>query len=161
MPDDDEGATIDTAYGPISRGNIVVNDHLPPPHPPPDQMEIVQTHWGPMQRWRAAAMCIGEIGNVVARAEKARADAGGTGPQVTPLRDEDKPKPLVADEEGTRSPEIDPDLLREIEDACDALDARLSRLEAQRDAERKLLELEAALEETGMVPDEDGQIRLN
>jgi hypothetical protein len=52
-------------------------------------MEIVHTRWGPMERWRAVALCIGEVSNVVnaaARndelerkyadaAERARADA--------------------------------------------------------------------------------------
>jgi hypothetical protein len=28
-------------------------------------MEIVQTHWGPMERWRAVAMCIGEVSHVI------------------------------------------------------------------------------------------------
>ena len=60
---------------------------VPPPHPPPDQMEVVQTKWGPMERWRAVALCIGEISRVVDDAAAAK----------QPLTDEDKPPPLAAD----------------------------------------------------------------
>jgi hypothetical protein len=45
-------------------------------------MEVVQTKWGPMERWRAVALCIGEISRVVDDAAAAK----------QPLTDEDKPR---------------------------------------------------------------------
>jgi hypothetical protein len=65
-------------------------ERRPPPLPPPDQMEIVQTHWGPMERWRAVAMCIGEISNVISRAD--------ANPGASSLDEEEKAPELFADD---------------------------------------------------------------
>jgi hypothetical protein len=102
-------------------------------------MEIIQTEWGPMERWRAAAMCIGQIANIVARADSAkaaqlRADA------------EDKPPPLAADEAAAPKPSIDAEHLASIDAAIEALTARVDRLEAARRAEAALEALEDAIE---------------
>jgi hypothetical protein len=79
----------------------MVDHPIPPPHPPRDQMEVVQTKWGPMERWRAVALCIGEISAVVNdAAEQAKQDAsftgGGFGKSPAPTY-ESKPPPLAAD----------------------------------------------------------------
>jgi hypothetical protein len=77
----------------------------------------------------------------------------------TPLRDEDQPPRLAADEKSARAQLSDEDL-RKFEDAIDKLDQRLTMLEARKNAEEKLEELEDALEATGIAPDEDGKIKL-
>jgi hypothetical protein len=124
--------------------------------PPSDDLQDVQTAWGTMPRWKARALALGEMQAVLN--EHTRADAG-VGPQVTPLTDEQKPPRLAADEK--QAAEIDPETLQQIEEACDRLDERLTAFEARRDAERKLAELEDALEATGIAPDEDRQIELH
>jgi hypothetical protein len=90
--------------------------------------------------------------------EHARADSARA--QVTPLTDEQKPPRLAADEKSARAT-ISAEDLERINDVCDALAARLDRVEARRDAERKLTELEDALERTGIAPEEHQPIKLN
>jgi hypothetical protein len=51
--------------------------------------------------------------------------------------------------------------LAAIEKAVDALDERLTALEARKGAERKLLELEESLEKTGLAPEADQSIKLH
>jgi hypothetical protein len=117
-----------------------MTDYLPPPLPPPDQMEIIQTHWGPMERWRAVAMCIGEVSNAISRADDA-AHASGLGP-------DDKPPPLAADDE-EQSPKpvlIPPEVLAAIEQKIDELTARLDAFERMQKANAALDDLEAEME---------------
>jgi hypothetical protein len=106
-----------------------------------------------MERWRAVAMCIGEISNVVTRAEKARADLVET----TPLRDEDKPPRLVADQQ--RPPAIDPDMLEAIEAKIAQLNERMDAYERMRKAEDALLELEDRIAAELPPDDDDGDER--
>jgi hypothetical protein len=129
-----------------------MTDHLPVPHPPPDQMEVIQTHWGPMERWRAVAMCIGEISNVVTRAEKTRNDSV----EKTPLHDSQKPPPLVADADQQQgAPAVDPDLLAAIEQKVDELNARIDAYERMKRAHDALCALEDRIEAGLPVDDED------
>jgi hypothetical protein len=124
--------------------------------PPQDDLVDVVTQWGIMPKWKARALALGEM--QAALVEHVRADSASA--QVTPLRDTDNPPPVAADETRARAKLTDAQL-REIEDACDRLDERLTALEARRDAERRLEELEDALEASGIAPDEDRQIKLH
>jgi hypothetical protein len=119
--------------------------------PPAGDLEDVQTAWGTMPRWKARALALAEMQTVI------REIARNDGVEYTLLRDEDKPPPLATDEASTSRATLSDEELKMIEDAVDALDARLTKLEARRDAERKLLELEEALEKAGIAPEEEGQ----
>jgi hypothetical protein len=139
---------------------------LPPPIGPNDELTTVDTQWGPMQKWKARSLAIGWLQRQTQLAQTTRDDSADAsiGSQVTPLKDEDKPPPVVdaADEteRETRAPSLSDEDLKALEDACDRLDARLTALEQRRDAERKLEELEDALLDatgTGIAPDEEGQ----
>jgi hypothetical protein len=141
----DDATTIDTVYGPISGGNIVMSDNAIVP--PVNDLEDVTTAWGMMPRWKARAMALAEMQTVI-RESVDRSD-GIIGRQVTPLTEEQEPPPLAADATLAR-PQLSAEDLKWIEDACDALDARLTALEARRAAEQKLVELEQELENTGL-----------
>jgi hypothetical protein len=68
--------------------------------------------------------------------------------EPTPLRDEDKPPELAADEvePQSRAGQLSDEDLKAIEDACDALDQRLTSLEQRRRSENALLDAEAEVE---------------
>jgi hypothetical protein len=126
-------------------------DWIPPKPVYMDDLLIVHPVLGKVPFWKSLIYNSAMLRNAVER----RND----GVDPTLLRDEDKPPRLVPDEKAAQA--LSDEDLKKIEDAIDKLDQRLSALEARKDAERKLLELEDALEETGIQPDEDGQIRLN
>jgi hypothetical protein len=131
--------------------------------PPSDDLQEVMTSWGKMPKWKARALALGEM--QAALVEHVRDDsAHDDQPMTTALGPEGKEPPaLAADqvEREARAHSLSAEDLATIEDAIDALDERLSALEARKEAERKLLELEDALEETGIQPDEDGVIKLH
>jgi hypothetical protein len=119
-----------------------------------------------MEMWKARALSIGWFQRQIQTAQMARDDSAddSVGSRVTPMRDEDKPPPLAADEvePEARAGELSAEDFAAIEDACDRLDARLTKLEQRRDAERKLEELEDALLEASDVKGGDeGTIRLH
>ena len=117
----------------------------------PDQMETVETRWGPMERWRATALCVGEISNLITRAEQTRADdvAGASA-----LSEETKPPDLAADTDEEPQPEpIDTDMLEAIEARIDELATRVDQLERRRAAEAALDALENEI--ATMYPGED------
>jgi hypothetical protein len=118
-----------------------------------DDLLIVDPVLGKVPFWKSLIYNSAMLRNAVERQQ--RSDSVET----TPMRDEDKPPRLVANEKAAQA--LSDADLKKIGDLIDALDQRLSALEARKDAERKLLELEDALEETGIQPDEDGQIRLH
>jgi hypothetical protein len=99
-----------------------------------------------MERWRAVAMCIGEVSNAISRADDA-AHASGLGP-------EDKPLPLAANAEEPRKPTIDADVMKMIEDRIEDLTARMDALERRRAAEEALTALEDEIER--MYPPKEG-----
>jgi hypothetical protein len=115
---------------------------LPPPIPPPDQMEIVQTHWGPMERWRAVAMCIGEVSNAISRVDNVGAEH--------PLHDENKPPPLAADSDGNNfraaldaiRREVILDHYRRDMARLDVLEAKVDEWQKREDARQALLAAE-------------------
>jgi hypothetical protein len=134
--------TIDTVYGPISGGNIVMSDNAIVP--PVSDLEDVTTAWGVMPRWKARAMALAEMQTVI-RESVDRSD-GIIGPEVTPLTEEQQPPPLAADASTTSRARLSDEDLKQIEAAVDALDQRLSALEARRRAENALLDAEAEIE---------------
>jgi hypothetical protein len=120
-------------------------------------MEIIQTEWGPMERWRAAALCIGQISNIVARADSAKAArqrADAAQPDTAPS--EDKPPPADAVETAAPQPSIDAEHLATVEATVDALTARVDRMEAARRAEAALEALEDAIEVANPLEPEAG-----
>jgi hypothetical protein len=119
-------------------------------------MEDVQTSWGILPRWKARALCLGEIQAVI-NAVTRDDDAGASA-----LSEEQKPPPLAADAEEPRKPTIDPDVMKMIEDRIDDLTARLDRYERRFAAEAALDALETEIEQ--MYPpskDDDGDLVLN
>jgi hypothetical protein len=140
MPNDDD------TYDP----NV---DWYPPKPVYMDDLLIVDPVLGKVPFWKSLIYNSAMLRNAV---ERQRSDSVAP----TPLKDEDKPPPLLADSEQKPTPLSDDDLAM-IEKAVDALDQRLTQLEARRDAERILEDLEDALEATGIAPNEDGQIKLN
>ena len=140
MPNDD-------AYDPNA-------DWIPPRPVYMDDLLIVDPVLGKVPFWKSLIYNSAMLRNAVERQQR------NDSVEHTPLRDEDKPPRLAADEKAAQATLSDDDLAT-IEKAVDALDQRLAQLEARRDAERKLLALEDALEETGIQPDEDGHIKLN
>jgi hypothetical protein len=128
-------------------------------------MEIIQTEWGPMERWRAAAMCIGQISNIVARADSAkaarRADAAEDDrPQLDTAPPPEDKAPALADATALPQPSVDAQHLASIDAAVDALTARMDRFEAAQAAQRKLEELEDAIEAT-LPPENSDGVTLN
>jgi hypothetical protein len=123
-------------------------DWIPPKPVYMDDLLIVDPVLGKVPFWKSLIYNSAMLRNAV---ERRRNDSV----EPTPLRDEDKPPPVAAD--ATLSDED----LAMIEKAIDVLNQRLTALEARRDTERKLLDLEDALEESGIAPDEDGQIKLH
>jgi hypothetical protein len=112
-----------------------------------DDLLIVDPVLGKVPFWKSLIYNSAMLRNAV---ERRRNDSVET----TPLCDEDKPPPLVADEASTSRATLSDEDLKRIEDAVDRLDQRLTQLEALRDAEQKLMDLEDALEATGIAPDE-------
>jgi hypothetical protein len=104
-----------------------------------------------MERWRAVAMCIGEISNVVTRNDSA-AHANAQG-------EDDKPPPLTTDVAEPPKPAIDPDVLEMVEAKIDELTARMDALERRRAAEAALEALEDEIERLSPPSsDDDGDI---
>jgi hypothetical protein len=133
------------------------NDYLPPPIGPTDELTTVDTSYGPMEKWKAHALSIGWFQR---QTQLARDDSADDQPMTTALGPEaQEPPALAADEveHEARAQSLSDEDFAAIEKAVDTLDQRLSALEARRDAERKLSELEDALEATGIAPDEEGQ----
>jgi hypothetical protein len=113
-----------------------------------DDLLIVDPVLGKVPFWKSLIYNSAMLRNAVERQQ--RNDSA----EPTPLTDEQKPPRLAADDTT-----LSDDDLAKIEKAVDALDQRLSALEAKRDAERKLLELEDALESTGIAPNEEQSIK--
>jgi hypothetical protein len=113
-------------------------DYVPAPVSPADEFVTVDTQYGPMEKWKARALAIGWFQRAVQEVRDDSVD-------VTPLKEEDKPPPLAADEEEP-SGSLTDDELQAIEEACDQLSRRLDALEARRRAERALLDAEAEVE---------------
>jgi hypothetical protein len=125
-------------------------DWVPPKPVYMDDLLIVDPVLGKVPFWKSLIYNSAKLRNAVER----RADAT----EVTPLTEEQQPPALVTDEGGTRARATLSDAdLKQIEDAVDLLDQRLTALEARRDAERKLLDLEEALEATGIAPPEEAE----
>jgi hypothetical protein len=129
-------------------------------------MEVVQTKWGPMERWRAVAMCIGEISAVVNDAAvEAKKDAsftgGGFGKSPAPTY-ESKPPPLAADAHARIADAVAAykrrQYYRDLYDMCDRLEARadalLAKEKAKAAAHAALMAAEAAFTSTDPDPDE-------
>jgi hypothetical protein len=121
-----------------------------------DDLLIVDPVLGKVPFWKSLIYNSAMLRNAVERQQR------NDSVDPTPLLDEDKPPPVAADE-GTlaRAGQLSDEDLAKIDKAIDLLDQRLTQLEAKRDAERKLEDLEDALEATGIAPNEDGQIKLN
>jgi hypothetical protein len=124
-------------------------DYIAPPLPPAEYMQVINTKWGPMERWRAQAMSIGEISAAVHRDDSVRdliEQETKTGPVPPEMR---KAPPLVADAapEPDSEPEPDEDeqdlaaMLSLVSAACDAISARLDRLKADRARSDAVLEM--------------------
>jgi hypothetical protein len=112
-------------------------DWLPPLKPPSDDLKDVHTAWGVMPKWKARALAIGEIQRMISDAT----DDGGM-PERTPLRDEDKPPDVAADQR--RSALLDNIVRRDIA-ARERRIADLQQMGARCDA---LLDRYANLEKT-------------
>jgi hypothetical protein len=127
-----------------------------------DDIPVIDPEIGKVPLWKSILWNTAKLRNALARADSAD---GIIGPEVTPLTEGQQTPPLAADEGGTRArarTRLSDEELKQIEDAVDALDQRLSQLEARRDAEQKLLDLEAALEATGIAPEEEQRdVKLN
>jgi hypothetical protein len=95
-----------------------------------------------------------------ARTEQARADSAVA---HTPLHDEEKPPPLVADavERAPPEPAIPPEVLSAIEAKIDELNERLDRFERMREAEQALLDLEERMKQEMSPSDDDDDLLLN
>jgi hypothetical protein len=122
-------------------------DWVPPKPVYMDDLLIVDPVLGKVPFWKSLIYNSAKLRNAIEH----RADSV----DPTPLRVEDQPPRLAADERAARA--LSDEDLKRIEDAVDKLDERLTALEARKDAERKLLELEDALEASGIAPDEEGQ----
>jgi hypothetical protein len=129
-------------------------DWIPPKPVYMDDLLIVDPVLGKVPFWKSLIYNSAMLRNAVEHQQR------NDSVEPTPLRDEDKPPPVVADETRARATLSDDDLA-EIEKVIDALDQRLTQLEARRDAEKKLLDLEEALEATGIAPNEDQEIKLH
>jgi hypothetical protein len=97
------------------------------PLPPLDDLLGVTTPWGRMQLWKARAMCLAYTQTVIADAD------------TTPLRDEDKPPELAADP--VEPSPVTAEQIATLEAKVDELTARFNRWEAEKRAERALLDL--------------------
>jgi hypothetical protein len=105
-----------------------------------------------MERWRAVAMCIGEVSNAISRADDA--------PGASALSEEQRPPPLTADAEPVK-PTIDPEVMKMIEDRIDELTARMGALERRRAAEAALTALEDEIERLYPPKEGDDDLVLN
>jgi hypothetical protein len=126
-------------------------DFVPPRKQYMDDIPVIDPEIGKVPLWKSILWNTAKLRNAMARADSA---------ETTPLTDAQKPPPLAADEAGSGAT-LSAEDLQMIEDAVDALDARLTKLEAQRAAEQALCDLEDALEATGIAPEEDQSIKLN
>jgi hypothetical protein len=133
-------------------------DWVPPRPVYMDDLLIVDPVLGKVPFWKSLIYNSAKLRNAVEH----RADAL-IGPEVSPLTAEQQPPPLAADAEGIRSrARLSDEELKQIEDAVDLLDQRLTALEARRDAEQGLIDLEEALEATGIAPEEEQRdVKLN
>jgi hypothetical protein len=127
-------------------------DWIPPKPVYMDDLLIVDPVLGKVPFWKSLIYNSAMLRNAVERQQR------NDSVETTPLREEDKPPRLAADERAAQA--LSDEDLKKIEDAVDRLDERLTKLEARKDAERKLLELEDALEESGIAGGEDGKINL-
>lgn len=121
-----------------------------PPIDAADEFATVETRYGPMDKWKARALSIGWFQRM---ADSVRNDAT----DVTPVRDEDKPPPVVADaknEDKETETRLDAAWLKRVEDMVSQLDVRLGILEARKRAEQALEDAEAEVERM-MPPDDD------
>jgi hypothetical protein len=119
-------------------------DWVPPRKQYMDDIPVIDPEIGKVPLWKSILWNTAKLRNAMARADS-------DGP--TPLTDEQKAPRLAADETPAQATLSDEDL-KAMEELIDKLDQRLTALEARRDAEQKLLELEDALEATGIAPDE-------
>jgi hypothetical protein len=126
-------------------------DVAPPRKQYLDDLLVVDPEIGEVALWKAIAWNTAKLRNAMARADAA---------EPTPLTEEQQPPPLAADASVSKA-KLSAEDLALIEDAVDRLDARLTALEARRDAEQELLDLEEALEATGIAPDEDQSVKLH
>jgi hypothetical protein len=112
-------------------------DVAPPRKQYLDDLLVLDPEIGEVALWKAIAWNTAKLRNAMARADAA---------EPTPLRDEDRPPPIVADQTQTSRTTLTQGELRAIEDAVDRLDARLSALEQRKRAEDALLDAEAEIE---------------
>jgi hypothetical protein len=111
-------------------------DWVPAPISPADEFVTVDTSFGPMEKWKARALAIGWFQRAV---QEVRDDSV----EAAPITEEQKPPDLAADES---EPVLSDEDLGRINDACDAIEARLDRLERRRAAEAVLEALEDEVE---------------
>jgi hypothetical protein len=130
--------------------------------PPARDLEDVKTEWGVMPRWKARAMCIGEIQAVLS-------DAGirtdGVAPATTTAPpDELPPRPVADDTPAIRAGDLTAADLALIERAVDDLETRIDAMEARQRAYAALLDAERQIEqELGIDPEDedDPPMQLN
>jgi hypothetical protein len=124
------------------------------PLPPPDDMMVVQTPWGPMERWRAVALNIGEVSNAIAHRDDQLTEHGMTVPaqQDQPssmppgMREEtDEPSPgehIARADEPPAAEEIATGMIEALAATARELVAQVAALE-QRISNRRALEARA------------------
>jgi hypothetical protein len=136
-------------------------DWVPPKQVYMDDLLIVDPVLGKVPFWKSLIYNSAMLRNAVER----RNDSAphDDQPMTTALGPEEgkEPPALAADESTSSRATLSDEDLERINKAVDALDQRLTQLEARRDAERKLEELEDALEATGIAPDDEGTIKLH
>jgi hypothetical protein len=127
--------------------------------PPSGDMEDVITPWGILPRWKARALAIAEIQTVLNEAEVLNDSAAAKEESATakPALDDQRAPALAADEveENKSTLRVDDKFIASIHEACDRLSARLDVIEAERRAERELLNLEDAVEREQQQSSED------
>jgi hypothetical protein len=129
-------------------------DWVPPKPVYMDDLLIVDPVLGKVPFWKSLIYNSAMLRNAVERRDDSATP--GQRPEGTPLSYGEQPSHLAADEKPARA-QLSADDLKMIEDAVDRLDERLTKLEARKDAEQKLAELEDALEATGIAPEEEVQ----
>jgi hypothetical protein len=124
-----------------------------PPISVADELTDVETPYGKIPKWKARAIGIGWFQRVV---DTVRNDAALA--TKTPMRDEDKPPPPVADIHGGQAATasrkdqepptatVSPAVVAALEAKVADLEARLARYEADMWSEQALLDLEAEIE---------------
>jgi hypothetical protein len=135
-------------------------DYRPPPRPPADDMEDVQTAWGILPRWKARALCLGEVRRAIMNDDAAVATQG-----ASQLSEEEKPPPLVADTEKSPEPDpnpmVEPDIVAKVDELIARFDryVQLKRAEtALEDTERQVEAEMAAMAEAALAARGDATV---